>query len=75
MDCQDCLERLYQYLDKELSQEDVVAVRGHLEECRGCTDHFYFEEKLIQKVHDACADERAPDRLREQVVLRLRGGS
>ena len=37
MDCGDCLERLYQYLDQELSEEDVATVRGHLADCQGCT--------------------------------------
>ncbi len=74
MDCQDCLERLYQYLDKELSVDDVAVVRRHLDDCSGCSDHFYFEARFIQKIRDACADERAPEHLRQRIVLRLREG-
>ena len=72
MDCGDCLERLYQYLDQELSEEDVATVRGHLADCQGCAHHFYFEERFLQKVHDAVAGDRAPERLRQSVVLRFR---
>ncbi len=74
MDCQDCLELLYEYLDKELSAEDLATVRRHLDDCRGCSGHFFFEEHLIRKIHDACADDRAPDQLRQRIVLRLREG-
>lgn len=74
MDCQDCLERLYQYLDRELSEDEIAVVRRHLADCPGCTDHFFFEERLIRKIHDACAGDRAPAELRERIVLRLREG-
>ncbi len=74
MDCQDCLEMLYQYLDKELSEEEVATVRGHLDSCGDCTNHFFFEARFIQKVHDAFTDERAPAHVRERIVLRIREG-
>lgn len=74
MDCGDCLERLYEYLDKELSERDVTVVKQHLDDCEGCNDHFVFEARFIKKVHDACAGDRAPSELRERIVLRLREG-
>ncbi len=74
MACHDCLEQLYQYLDKELSEEELATVRHHLEECHGCSDHFYFEARFMRKIHDAFAGERAPGDLRERIVLRLREG-
>ncbi len=72
MDCHDCLGRLYSYLDKELSVEEVAEVRVHLEHCEGCGDHFAFEERLLARIRDACTGERAPERLRHSIVLRLR---
>jgi len=72
MDCDDCLERLYPYLDKELSAEEIGVVRRHLDDCRDCGRHFVFEELFIQKIRDVCAGDRAPATLREQIVLRLR---
>lgn len=74
MECRECLERLYPYLDKELSEADIAIVQKHLDDCRGCARHFVFEAKLIRRVHDACADEKAPDQLRERIILRLREG-
>jgi mycothiol system anti-sigma-R factor len=72
MDCADCLERLYPYLDKELSAEEVVVVRRHLDDCHDCGRHFVFEERFIQRIRDICSGDRAPAHLREQIVLRLR---
>ena len=74
MDCGDCLERLYQYLDRELSESELGVVKQHLDDCAGCTGHFVFEQRFIERVHDACAGDRAPIELRERIVLRLREG-
>lgn len=72
MDCQDCLGRLYTFLDKELSPEDVAEVQRHLARCDGCSDHFAFEERFLDRIRGASVDERAPERLRRAIVLRLR---
>ena len=31
MDCNDCVERLYVFLDTELSETDLKSIRSHLE--------------------------------------------
>ncbi len=72
MDCGDCLKKLYPYLDRELSEHEARVVKAHLDRCRGCADHFVFEEHFLAKVRDVGADERAPERLRQAIVLRLR---
>src|ERR687887_278837 len=33
MDCDDCLERLYTFLDQELGEVDLALVKRHLEDC------------------------------------------
>ncbi len=38
LDCGDCLERLYAYLDRELAPKESSAVRTHLDECVGGGD-------------------------------------
>lgn len=72
MDCGECLERLYPYLDHELSEEEVVVVKQHLSECTGCADHFYFEERFLERVRVVYAGDRAPEHLRRTIILRLR---
>jgi mycothiol system anti-sigma-R factor len=74
MNCGECLERLYEFLDRELSDSELKTVRGHIDDCPGCADHFYFEERFLEKIRTSCEGERAPERLRETIILRLREG-
>jgi mycothiol system anti-sigma-R factor len=44
--CDDALERMYLYLDGELTAESSEAIRVHLDDCPPCLDAFHFEERL-----------------------------
>jgi mycothiol system anti-sigma-R factor len=72
MDCGDCLERLYSYLDRELSAAEVTQVRVHLDDCGGCEDQFVVEERFLARVRDCCHEDVAPSELRTRIVARLR---
>ena len=75
MDCADCLERLYSYLDRELSPVEVTQVRSHLDDCGGCEDNFVIEERFLARVRDCCTGDKgdkAPADLRSRIVTRLR---
>ena len=72
MDCTDCLERLYTFLDRELSPDDVAEVRRHLDDCGPCEDSFVVEQRFLEKVRDCCTEDTAPTELRSRIVTRLR---
>jgi mycothiol system anti-sigma-R factor len=72
MDCADCLERLYSYLDRELAPAELTEVRVHLGECGGCEDNFVLEERFLARVRDCCQEDVAPTDLRTRIVARLR---
>ena len=72
MDCADCLERLYSYLDRELAPAEVTDVRAHLDECGGCDDEFVLEERFLAHVRESCHEDVAPAELRTRIVARLR---
>lgn len=72
MDCGDCLERLYAYLDRELSPAEITAVKSHLSDCGGCEDQFVIEERFLARVRDCCQEDVAPTDLRTRIVARLR---
>jgi mycothiol system anti-sigma-R factor len=72
MDCADCLERLYTYLDRELAPAEVSEVRAHLDECGGCEDSFVLEQRFLARVRDCCQEDVAPTELRTRIVARLR---
>jgi mycothiol system anti-sigma-R factor len=72
MDCADCLERLYSYLDRELAPAELTEVRAHLDDCGGCEDNFVLEERFLARVRDCCQEDVAPVELRTRIVARLR---
>jgi mycothiol system anti-sigma-R factor len=72
MDCADCLERLYSYLDRELAPAELTEVRAHLDDCGGCEDNFVLEERFLARVRDCCQEDVAPMELRTRIVARLR---
>jgi mycothiol system anti-sigma-R factor len=72
MDCAECLERLYSYLDRELAPAEFTEVRAHLDDCGGCEDNFVLEERFLARVRDCCQEDVAPTELRTRIVARLR---
>jgi mycothiol system anti-sigma-R factor len=68
INCRDCYNALNPYLDRELSDEDVVQVRGHLEACGGCLHVYQFEESLRRLVRRRCQQQAAPESLRARVT-------
>ena len=43
MDCDDCLEKLYAFLDQELGSSERKQVANHLDGCTDCGDNLAFE--------------------------------
>ena len=73
MDCNDCVERLHAFLDTELSETEITAVRAHLSGCGECDEQFVFERRFLDQIRDCCTSDVAPAELRQRVILRLRG--
>ena len=69
--CHDCAKALNPYLDRELSDDDVVQVRGHLEACAGCFHLYQFEESLRRLVKVRCQEQGAPESLRARITVSL----
>lgn len=71
INCRDCVRALNPFLDRELSDEDVEEVRGHLEACAGCLTQYQFEESLRRLVRVRCRELGAPESLRERITLKF----
>lgn len=67
MNCQQVLQRLWQFLDGELDEEDSGKVARHLEECRRCFSRAEFERHLRAMVRRSCESEQVPPDLKERV--------
>ena len=71
INCRDCATALNPFLDRELSDDDVVQVRSHLEACAGCMHMFQFEESLRRLVRVRCQEQGAPESLRARISISL----
>jgi len=60
-------QRLYQYLDRELSTEEIREVKQHLDACPPCLQYFRYEEHMRRLVRQACC-ESAPEYLRVRIL-------
>jgi len=66
VDCNETIERLYIYLDGELTDERRIEIKRHLDDCPPCLDAFDFEAELRQVIADRCKD-RVPEALRRRI--------
>jgi hypothetical protein len=65
--CQETFDRLNDYLDRELSPDEMRLVIEHLEVCAFCALEFKFEARLIQEVRAKLHALPAPPSLLEKV--------
>jgi mycothiol system anti-sigma-R factor len=71
INCRDCLLALDSYIDRELSDEDIVQVRVHLHDCGGCLDLYKFEESVRRLVRVRCQEQSAPQDFRARIQVSL----
>jgi len=70
-DCSEVLERVFFFIDNELPTADSSQIRQHLEECGPCLSKYDLERTVKALVARSCS-ERAPQALRDKVLLRIR---
>jgi mycothiol system anti-sigma-R factor len=70
VDCGETIERLYHYLDGELTEERRQEIRIHLDDCSPCLRAFDFEAELRVVIASRCRD-RVPESLLERVRMAL----
>ncbi len=71
INCTSCLQALNPYIDRELSDEDIIQVREHLEACGGCLHLYQFEASVRRLVRVRCQEQQAPEGLRAKIEARL----
>lgn len=64
--CEEVIEKLFEYLDRELDAESQQALARHMETCRACFTRAEFERRLRARVREA-GEVRAPESLRRRV--------
>jgi mycothiol system anti-sigma-R factor len=69
-ECREALDRLYTFLDGELTEERRHEIQDHLSTCLPCLEAFDFEAELKVLIATRCRDE-VPAQLRVRVALAL----
>ena len=70
-DCATALANMFFFLDHELAKADQDEIQRHLEDCAPCLRKYDLERTVKTLVARSCT-ERAPEGLRERVLVQLR---
>ena len=69
--CTDFLQNIVYLLDNELADNDVSAVRTHLNSCNPCFETYDLQRRVKELVARSCA-ETAPEELRMKITMLCR---
>ncbi|WP_219461085.1 mycothiol system anti-sigma-R factor [Nonomuraea rhizosphaerae] len=70
-DCREVLDKVYAYLDGELTEGSVVEIRVHLEECGPCLKEYDLDKAVKALVAKHCGCDPVPGDLRSKVLARI----
>jgi mycothiol system anti-sigma-R factor len=70
-DCREAFRRLDDYLDRELTAEEMDLVRAHLNDCAVCAPEFEHEATWMRGVRDKLARIDAPAEFRARLLRAL----
>jgi anti-sigma factor (TIGR02949 family) len=71
LDCDAVMRQLWDYLDGELTEDRVNAIREHLALCQRCYPQFEFERTFLKTLARARREHSDPARVRERVMATL----
>lgn len=66
-DCREFFARLEDYVDRELSADDIRRIEEHLAICEPCTREYRFEYRLLCALKAKLRCVNAPDGLMERI--------
>jgi anti-sigma factor (TIGR02949 family) len=68
IDCLTAVRQLWDYLDAELSEERMAAIRRHLTGCERCLPHHDFARRFLDALSATREDQRMPPDVRARVM-------
>lgn len=69
--CAQAMEKIYEFLDGELTPVVEQSIRAHLAVCRKCYPNFRHEEVFLRFIEQRTRIEKAPPELRRRIVQLL----
>jgi mycothiol system anti-sigma-R factor len=71
MNCEEALARLFEVVDKEITQSDKKEIMEHLEHCRHCMSRFDFEEMFKTFVAEKACIDCDSEKLKNKILEKL----
>ena len=71
MTCREVFRRLDDYLDRELSPEEIAAVEAHLAVCEICAGEYRFDGAVLSGIRARLSRMQAPPSLLEKIRRRI----
>ena len=72
LDCSAVIADLWVMLDNECDSLSRERLRHHLEHCGTCLEHYGIEEQIKLLIGRKCGGEKAPEALRQRLVMEIR---
>ncbi|HET7622446.1 MAG TPA: zf-HC2 domain-containing protein [Gemmatimonadaceae bacterium] len=69
--CAQAIEKIYEFLDGELTPQVEEGIRAHLAICRKCYPNFRHEEVFLRFLEQRSRMEKAPPELRRHIMQML----
>ncbi|MFN8077183.1 MAG: mycothiol system anti-sigma-R factor [Kineosporiaceae bacterium] len=70
-DCGAVLDRLFEYLDGELTADDCAKIKQHLGECGPCLTEYEADQLMKLLLKRSCGCDSAPEELRARILVRI----
>lgn len=70
--CDQAYEELFQYLDRELTDDELAIVRQHLDACPPCAHLFEFEGTVVRYVRERSIRVTCPAAVVSTIVTKFR---
>jgi len=71
IDCQETKRHVHEYLNNELSKEEMHEITAHLANCDSCEEDYDFEVMFNQVIVRAC-NEAPPQELADRLLAKIR---
>ena len=69
--CDEVLEKVWIYIDGEMSDSDCHTIKHHLDECSPCLRKFGIEQEVKALVARSCGSDHAPEDLKDRIRVKL----
>ena len=64
--CEQVLQTVYEFIDKEMTRDGMVTIKAHLDLCRSCFSRVEFE-KLLREHMKSTTDHACPEKVKKKI--------